>query len=85
MTALGLVPLNIKKVVMLLNVLGERVFSVMFRNVLKMKMLNNFNHNGRYKTSLSIVSWLAITSMESTYYRLDIKHEVCNLLKLWRA
>ena len=35
MTALGLVPLNIKKVVMLLNVLGERVFSVMFRNVLK--------------------------------------------------
>jgi len=54
-TALGLVPLNIKKVVMLLNVLGERVFSVMFRNVLIKKMLNNFNHNGRYGTSLSIV------------------------------
>lgn len=45
MTALGLVPLNIKKVVMLLNVLGERVFSVMFRNVLKMGKMNNFNTN----------------------------------------
>jgi len=56
-TALGLVPLNIKKVVMLLNVLGERVFSVMFRNVLKMINMNNFNHNGRYGTSLSIVLW----------------------------
>jgi hypothetical protein len=55
-TALGLVPLNIKKVVMLLNVLGERVFSVMFPHVLRMRNMNNFNHNGRYKTSLSIVS-----------------------------
>jgi len=30
-------------------------FYGMFRNVLIKKMLNNFNHNGRYGTSLSIV------------------------------
>jgi hypothetical protein len=54
-TALGLVPLNIKKVVMLLNVLGERVFSVMFRHVLKMRKRNDYNNNSLRKTSLSIV------------------------------
>jgi hypothetical protein len=32
-------------------------FYGMFRNVLMMRNMNNINHNGRYKTSLSIVSW----------------------------
>jgi hypothetical protein len=34
---------------------GRGLISVMFRYVLKMINMNNINHNGRYKTSLSIV------------------------------
>ena len=34
---------------------GRGLISVTFRHVLRMENMNNFNHNGRYKTSLSIV------------------------------
>jgi len=61
------------------------VISVMFPHVLRMEKMNNINDKALYGTSLSIVPWLTITSMKSTYYRLDIKHEVCKLLKLRRA